>query len=139
MTTETTDPTAAHHAEWQPKIAAHHVARHLDAIAELLPRLSAQGSDPLYDLLEGVTPRDEGWGDILRRIAEATRATAPVEPLSEAEQEERWNQYRDMAADMSIHVRAEAMLEGALAVEWRERVAMAKLDELADLGDTPPT
>lgn len=62
-------------------IAAHHVARHLRAIATLLPRLSAQAADPLYDVLFPNGFIDQR--DALQDAAVKIETTAPFEPISE--------------------------------------------------------
>lgn len=125
----TEDLQAQHNAIWQPILAAHRVAAALRTIAGSLPALTAQASDPLYDLFEDALD----YVDLLNSRAAAIEAAAPlpIEP-TEDDYEAQFDRFRDMDADETSKDRVHALLEQMTEADKAEEIAQAALDELLD-------
>lgn len=117
-----------------PHIAAHHVARHLRAIAALLPRLSAQAADPLYDLLNREALHEGGVDcyTALENAAVTVEATAPFEPVTEDEKQAIFEQVYEEMSDLSTRDHARDYCDFTEA-DWR--IEKDERDEA--LGDDP--
>lgn len=98
-------------------IAAHQVAKHLRAIAALLPRLSARGADPLYAVLADHLIRSPAA--FIEDAADKIAATAPFEPITDEQRDEVIVLVEGQLADMSSRERWEACTEGWTDADWR--------------------
>lgn len=98
-----------HHA------AAHLVAKHLRAIAALLPRLSEEGLNAyLPGLGRGLAVVLPEYCAMQEHKANLLEATAPFTPLTEEETTELYSEMADECDDM----RAAEMMVDALTDDW---------------------
>lgn len=124
-----------------PHIAAHQVAKHLRAIAALLPRLSAQAADPLYDLLnrEALHAGGVDCYTALENAAVTIEATAPFEPV-QAVQAEIKDAMRAFFAEQLADRSTREVVDDYCG-DWTEAEWRAEYEEMSDcdeaLGDDP--
>jgi hypothetical protein len=118
-----------HNAIWAPILAAHRVAAALRTIARDLPSLTAQASDPVYDLFEGAYASSD-----LTEAADALEKAAPLPngPLTDEDRQVVFEMHYAMANDMSSKDNARAMLDQMTDADIAECVAQMALDELLD-------
>lgn len=120
-----------HNAIWAPILAAHRVAAALRTIARDLPSLTAQASDPLYDLFYRANVE---YPKVLKDAADKIEAAAslPNGPLTDEDRQAVFEQQYDFAADLSQRDIAREFFSQMGDADIAEAVAQAALDELLE-------
>jgi hypothetical protein len=100
----------------QQAINAHHIARHLRAIANIL----RSAERPLTDEAEEVLSFDlANLTKLYTELAEDLEATAPFTPLTDVEKDKVLGLIADDVADYSTGERAELLTADWTEADWR--------------------
>lgn len=120
-----------HNAIWTPVQAAWQVAKALRTIAELLPSLSAQAADPLYDLIDGNTRSRNATTGALRFTADRIEKAAPLPvTITDEDRQAVFEDHADMQGDMSSRDKAEMAMEHMTEADIAEYAAQMALWEM---------
>lgn len=99
--------------------AAHQIAKYLRAIAHNLPDLSAEGIDAFMPHLKPEDAAD--YAALLTNKAARLEATAPFEPVTEADKQRVFEEVQDELSDETARDLARSYLDLTEA-EWRIEV-----------------
>lgn len=101
--------------------AAHLVAKHLRAIARLLPDLQGHGASAILDHLLQGQPFFSYANRVkeLEATAEALEEAAPFEPITDEQRAAIREQYAESIGDLNYRERADLITEDWTEAEWR--------------------
>lgn len=116
-------------AAMEPILAAHRIAAALDQIARLLPLLSVRAQ---HAYVPGMFRISEGYAAMLKKQAEAIRASEPIEAVTDEERQSVWESTIDSCGDMSRKDTAETLIETWTDADWRYEADMLKAYEIED-------